>query len=392
MKGKDETLEKAKDKILRSAKELFSMKNYREITVSRITDHAGVSNSVFYKYFKNKEDLIREIVNESVFTLSKHIESLSPCDLVDAVHTIIEFLCDYSFEHVKEMKILHEVEYTSINAARSVHEILDKYLKNFLKEKVEKYGVDVVHWFALGPLRFSIVYYTIWMDELVPSSVRDELKDFVLYGLDPNAHVMDHRVFDYTVNQISGRDDTTRLRLLQSAERLFGSIGFRETKVNDITNAADVALGTFYTYFENKEEILKYLVKRINDDLRHTIKQAIQIFDDRRDAEIAAYHAFLQFFKIHPQMYVVVREAEFFVPDIAHYYYERIKKSYLKPIESAIENEQFRKFIPENLAIFLMGIGHYMGMDLLILGDASETDFIRKLIKLSRLLYKGVKG
>ena len=382
----------ARERIIESAKELFSKKNYREVAISKITEHANLSNSAFYRHFRNKEELIGALLEESISTLLNHVNSLSPNGWREAIHTIIDSLSDYAMKYLKEVKILHEVEYTSIDAARSVHRILDGYLERFLKDKVDEFGTDVLHWFVLGPLRFSIVYYTIWDGIPIPDDVKKELEDFVVHGLDPDMHVMDHRVFDYIVTQISGRDDTTKLKLLQSAEKLFGSIGFKETKVNDITNMAEVALGTFYTYFENKEEILKYLVERINDDLRHAIKEAIKIFDDRRDAEIAAYYVFLQFFKIHPHMYSVVREAEFFVPEVARYYYERIRRSYLKPIKRAIERNQFNEFTPENLSIFLMGIGHYMGMDLLILGEAKETDFIRKLIKLSRLLYKGVEG
>ncbi len=381
-----------RDRIIESAKTLFASRNYRDVSVSAIAEHAKLSNSLFYRYFNNKEDLLAELVNESIFTLAKFVKSLSPGQTVESVvHMLVNSLCEYASQHLREMKILHEVEYTSVEAARRVHAVLDDYLQRFLTDVVNEYGADVVHWFVLGPLRFSIVYHTIWMGEPVPESVREELQDFVLHGLDPNFHVMDHRVFDHVVSQISNRDDTTKLKLLQAAEQLFGSVGFKETKVGDITTVAEVALGTFYTYFKSKEEVLEELVKRTNNDFRHTLKEAIQPFQDRRDAEIAAYYVFLQYFKKHPHIYAVVREAEFFVPEAARYYYEKIKLSYLRPIQKAVELGQFREFTPEHLAIFLMGIGHYMGMDLLILGQAEETDFIRKLIKLSRLLYKGVK-
>jgi len=382
----------ARDRIIESAKTLFAARNYRDVSVSTIAGHAKLSNSLFYRYFNNKEDLLAELVNESIFTFAKFVKSLSPSQTIECVvHTLVNSLCGYAFQHLKEMRILHEVEYTSVEAARRVHAVLDNYLQRFLTDVVNEYGSDVTHWFVIGPLRFSIVYHTIWMGEPVPEPVKKELRDFVLHGLDPDLHVMDHRVFDHVVSQIGNRDDTTKLRLLQAAEQLFGSAGFKETKVGDITTAAEVAQGTFYTYFKSKEEVLEELVKRTNNDFRHTLKEAIQPFQDRRDAEIAAYYAFLQFFKKHPHMYAVVREAEFFAPETANYYYERIKLSYLPPIKKAIEKGEFRKFSPEYLAIFLMGIGHYMGMDLLILGQAKETDFIRKLIKLSRLLYKGVK-
>ena len=40
------------------------------------------------------------------------------------------------------------------------------------------------------------------------------------------------------------------------ALRLFHDQGFHDTTVEQITNAADVAKGTFFNYFETKEAIL----------------------------------------------------------------------------------------------------------------------------------------
>ena len=48
----------------------------------------------------------------------------------------------------------------------------------------------------------------------------------------------------------------TRERLLSVAWALFHSKGFEATTVEEITNAADVGKGTFFNYFDSKEEML----------------------------------------------------------------------------------------------------------------------------------------
>ena len=48
----------------------------------------------------------------------------------------------------------------------------------------------------------------------------------------------------------------TRQRLLECAWRLFQEQGYDDTTVEDITEAADVAKGTFFNYFGTKEAIL----------------------------------------------------------------------------------------------------------------------------------------
>jgi AcrR family transcriptional regulator len=47
-----------------------------------------------------------------------------------------------------------------------------------------------------------------------------------------------------------------RFRLFQAALELFGTRGFAATTVEDITQAADVAKGTFFNYFPTKEHLL----------------------------------------------------------------------------------------------------------------------------------------
>jgi len=53
----------------------------------------------------------------------------------------------------------------------------------------------------------------------------------------------------------------TRQRLMEAALRLLRERGYDATTVEEITQAADVAKGTFFNYFETKEAILPPLVE-----------------------------------------------------------------------------------------------------------------------------------
>jgi AcrR family transcriptional regulator len=54
----------------------------------------------------------------------------------------------------------------------------------------------------------------------------------------------------------------THARIFDAAMRLFAQRGFANTPVEDITEAADVAKGTFFNYFPTKESILQSLAER----------------------------------------------------------------------------------------------------------------------------------
>lgn len=59
----------------------------------------------------------------------------------------------------------------------------------------------------------------------------------------------------------------SRKAILDAAVREFSAKGFKETSVADIMNAADLGIGTFYNYFQSKEEVLMCLLARLVDEV-----------------------------------------------------------------------------------------------------------------------------
>lgn len=59
----------------------------------------------------------------------------------------------------------------------------------------------------------------------------------------------------------------SRKAILDAAVAEFSSKGYKETSVADIMNAADLGIGTFYNYFQSKEEILIELLGRMVHDV-----------------------------------------------------------------------------------------------------------------------------
>lgn len=57
------------------------------------------------------------------------------------------------------------------------------------------------------------------------------------------------------------RQAETRQRIFRCAVQLFAARGFFHTKVEDITQAADVGKGTFFNYFPSKEHVLGVLLQ-----------------------------------------------------------------------------------------------------------------------------------
>ena len=55
------------------------------------------------------------------------------------------------------------------------------------------------------------------------------------------------------------KKEETKRRIYVAALELFHEKGFEHTTVDEITERADVAKGTFFNYFPHKESVLSYL-------------------------------------------------------------------------------------------------------------------------------------
>lgn len=66
---------------------------------------------------------------------------------------------------------------------------------------------------------------------------------------------------------LTARGLRTRQRLVDAARQVFATIPFPDARLIDITNAAGTAAGTFYTYFDDKEEIFREVAASVLAEL-----------------------------------------------------------------------------------------------------------------------------
>jgi AcrR family transcriptional regulator len=162
--------------------------------------------------------------------------------------------------------------------------------------------------------------------------------------------------------RISERGQRTRQRLLDSAEAVFGELGYERASIVEITRRAGVAQGTFYLYFADKKAIFVELVRELSHRLRREIAMAIAGLTDRLEVERVGMRTFLDFVHRHRNLYKVVRQAEFVDEGVFRWYYRRLAEGYARGLAQAIDAGQIRRLDPECLAYCLMGIADFVGM------------------------------
>lgn len=163
----------------------------------------------------------------------------------------------------------------------------------------------------------------------------------------------------------TGRGEQTRQKLLDAAKRAIGRQGFADTSIAAITAEAGVAQGTFYIYFNTKEDVLRELVLHMGRSLRHHLTEAIVGAKNRMEAERLGLVAFLEFVRRNPDLYQVVDVSQFVDPKIYKQYYLDFVAGYCEVLDAAEQRGEIAKSGSETAteirAWMLMGMADFLG-------------------------------
>jgi len=178
----------------------------------------------------------------------------------------------------------------------------------------------------------------------------------------------------------------TRRRLLDAAESVFGELGFPEASVVKVADAAGVATGTFYLYFDSKRAIFVELMMDLNRRIRQTMSEGAAQGTTRLESELFGFQAFFRFTSEHPALYRIIRQCEFVAPETLRYHYDRVAAGYVTALEAAMKSGEIGTIDAEVTAYALMGLGELVGMRWILWGDgnpmpARVTDELARIIR-----------
>ena len=172
------------------------------------------------------------------------------------------------------------------------------------------------------------------------------------------------------------RGRRTLRKLLDSAALEFGEKGFHDASITGITARAGTALGTFYTYFDSKDEIFRALVRDLSDRVRTTAGKALVEEMPALETERAALSAFLQFAREHKEIYRIIDEAEFVDPASYRAHYESTARRILERMNKGIAAGTLRPDLNEVHAWALMGMNVFLGLRYSIWSEDSSAEAV----------------
>jgi AcrR family transcriptional regulator len=153
--------------------------------------------------------------------------------------------------------------------------------------------------------------------------------------------------------------------LFQAAASVVGEHGYLNAMIQMITSKANVANGTFYNYFETRQDLFDQLLPALGREMLTFIGDRSQEGSDEIERERKRLLAFFDFLQARPEFYRILYEAEVFAPAAFEEHTSVVKKRYVAVLERALKAGEITGYSSRELEVvvmILMGARQYMAM------------------------------
>ena len=179
MFGKEKIIKKQKKrKILEKAFELLRKNGYADTKVEDITKALGISKGSFYTYFKTKEELLCELLeNIKKFEMEKY----SKVEIDENPRKTLENFIKERFRSFLELLNNADIgvvkSFTQNTIGEKFHEEMTKFFKSFIKENIllryesnREYDVEIISDFIISAINNYLIKKIVCKKEYIFSS------------------------------------------------------------------------------------------------------------------------------------------------------------------------------------------------------------------------------
>jgi AcrR family transcriptional regulator len=288
-------------RILGAALDVFAEVGFNETRVELITERAGCSRPAFYQYFSSKDDVFWKLAAElghEMVELGDQLQTVTPdADGVDALAAWIDEFTTLYATYSPVFSAFQAASRDHEPLARGSSTITDRLGEALLRGfEVHGHGTRTASLAAsLVPVLIRCSFY--W--ESIPGSLpRERLIDglaqlvhrlFIgpVEGVNlplPTATRRPQRALEPSVaipttdhgRTLRPRGEQTRQRLLDAGTKVLPARGYHDARVDDIVEVAGVSHGSFYRYFDNKDDFFRVLAEQAS-------RRMIELLDELPD-------------------------------------------------------------------------------------------------------------
>jgi AcrR family transcriptional regulator len=381
-----------RQKILNAAESIMSAKG-RNATINEICAAAGVTDSILYHYFKNKEDLLFSVTQERLRDALEELEEQLQgiIDPVSQLSKLIWFQLYYHDTHSEYANLLlfecrsskNFMKHEAYNLIKRWSDIGRKILNKGISDGTFRNDL------SLAIVR-DAVFGLVDMENIQSMAVRET----------PQAHTDLDAIIDLLLPMIRPDAEPPTLnsdkagRILASALNVFATKGYQNATIQEISKSAEVSEGTIYEYFKNKEDLLFSTLER---QFRNNLNSLDELFEVR--TPLRKLKRFIRYhFTIYLTQPVFVKIFLFDAIYNAHFYSSNAYppfKNYIQSVYEILdEGKKDGSIRPEiNNRVFrnlFMGIFSHMALRWLFTKKGSQTDKIEEINAAVSMLSRAV--
>jgi AcrR family transcriptional regulator len=193
-------------------------------------------------------------------------------------------------------------------------------------------------------------------------------------------------------------DDEKKNRIIEAAIDEFSQNNFHKASVTNIIDKADIASGSFYQYFEGKEDLFKYIVEIVSRRKLEYIDQEIltnptqlSFFEFLREV----YRGGIEFAKENPRLVSIGDELMNSNCEVCRQIREDLKPTshqfFIKILKDAVDRGDVKEDIDiEFTAKFLTNINYSLG-DFIYTDSGLSEDAMEVIDVLINIIENGIK-
>lgn len=388
-----------REALMNAALRTVSQYGYARASVSRITEAAGIAQGTFYSYFSSHQQLLEELL------------PTAGVQLLDELRSNVQRTDDY-FEHERRMflqffsyvrrnpyflRVLTEAEIAAPQShAQHMSNIEDRYV-GALRRAQERGQVrpqsDKAFRVVAEILSGSRGHIAIGLSEqarhrgskMPPDWAADTYIKFIRFGFgEPEAAGINASAKDLSAKDAPAKDlpvksrarraaadartsgvkmSDTRTMLLRSAARLVHQHGYGAMTIAHVTQAANVAVGTFYSHFPSRQRLLDEILVHVRTEMLDYVRDRTRGSKSFLELDQRGFLAFFDYLAKNPWYIRVETEAAVWVPESYKAHFTDLRERYVAAMRRSKAQGQLRAYDDRELpvlAFIAMAARHYL--------------------------------
>lgn len=109
----------------------------------------------------------------------------------------------------------------------------------------------------------------------------------------------------------TARGKRTRAALVNAAREVFEELGYDRARISDIAKRANISYGSFYHYFDSKDEVLQELLTVVAGEMFIAAKVTTAVSDDPRAKIESANRQYVAVFARNAALMAIIEEMAF---------------------------------------------------------------------------------